>query len=92
MKATRIVKPIAAKHMGPRGAQHTAGLPVFSTETKYQAKFLVVTHCKLARDGSGIYTLDQPPPRSLDELDGISELFATTRTRMIELGKWNDLK
>lgn len=73
------------------GAKRAEGLPVFSTDTKHQAEFLQVTHCRLARDGSGIYTLNDPP-RSVDQLADVAEMFAATRERLIVRGKWADLR
>jgi hypothetical protein len=56
------------------------GLPVFSTDTHEQAKALIVRHCRLARDGSGLYTLNDPP-RAVESLGDVSDLFRTTYRR-----------
>lgn len=53
------------------------GLPVFSTDTREQAKALIVRHCRLARDGSGLYRLNDPP-KDVDDLGRITELFRET--------------
>lgn len=107
MSKTQFTRPTATNYMGKpwildvdaagnvtvraQGAKNRGGLPVFSTDTEAQASFLVVTHCKLARDGSGIYTLNRPP-QSVDELADVAELFASTRARMVANSKWDDLR
>ena len=57
------------------GMSH-GGLPVFSTDTYDQAMELIVLHCKLASDGSGLYRLNDPP-RSVEDLSRVSDLFRT---------------
>lgn len=74
-----------------QNAKRREGLPVFSTDTEAQASFLVVTHCRLARDGSGIYTLNSPPD-SVDDLVKIADMFGKTREKMIAQGAWDDLR
>lgn len=74
-----------------QGSKRDAGLPVFSTDTEAQARFLVATHCRLARDGSGIYTLNEPP-KSVDDLSKVAEMFQATRVRIHAKGKWTDLQ
>lgn len=58
--------------MGSRPPEGT--LPVFSTQTREEAERLRVRHCRLARDGSGLYTL-LVPPQSVEEMGAISEMF-----------------
>lgn len=74
-----------------RGVKRREGLPVFTTDTEAQASFLVVRHCRLARDGSGVYTLNEPP-QSVSDLPRIADMFAETREAMIARGKWADLR
>jgi hypothetical protein len=58
-----------------RGAPCTkGGLPVFTTNTMHEAEMLRVRHCRLARDGSGLYQLNEPPVDVAD-LSRIAELF-----------------
>lgn len=57
------------------------GLPVFSTDTREQAERLIVRHCVLARDGSGLYRLNdwpEPEEATLDDLYQAGDLFRTT--------------
>ena len=58
------------------------GLPVFSTNQRAVAKKLIVRHCRLARDGSGIYTLNNPP-KSVDDLGAVTDLFRATYQELI---------
>lgn len=60
----------------PHGA-----LPVFSTDTHEQAKMLIVTHCRLARDGSGLYRLNNPP-QSVQDLGEVSDLLRATYAKL----------
>ena len=49
-------------HIREPGAKSVKGtLPVFSTDTREEAESLRVYHCRLARDGSGLYFLNEPP-------------------------------
>lgn len=50
------------------------GLPVFTTNTMEEAERLRVLHCRLARDGSGLYQLNEPPV-DVHDLNRIAELF-----------------
>lgn len=60
------------------GSRPPAGmLPVFSTNTRDEAESLRVRHCRSARDGSGIYTLNNPP-KSVEDLSAVTELFRAT--------------
>jgi len=74
-----------------QGVKRREGLPVFTTDTEAQASFLVVRHCRLARDGSGIYTLNEPP-QSVGDLPRVADMFAETRDTMIARGRWDDLR
>lgn len=49
-------------------------LPVFSTNTKKEAESLRVYHCRLARDGSGLYSLNERP-KDVSALSGVSNMF-----------------
>lgn len=49
-------------------------LPVFTTDTYDEAVMLRTLHCRLARDGSRVYFLNNPPS-DLDDLDGIRSTF-----------------
>lgn len=50
-------------------------LPAFSCDTHEEAKALVVRHCRLARDGSGIYRLTH-----WNESDGLGALCSASDT------------
>jgi hypothetical protein len=63
--------------VAPTGRGVKGSLPVFSTDTEEQAKALRVRHCKLARDGSGLYFLNDPP-KSVADLGKVSDLFRAT--------------
>lgn len=52
-------------------------LPVFSVETHDQASALQIRHCRLARDGTGLYFLNDTP-RGVDDLGKVSDLFRAT--------------
>jgi len=64
-----------------QGSPLDGALPVFSTDTHEQAESLRTQHCKLARDGSGIYRLNEPPA-DVDDLDRVSTLFRTSYATM----------
>jgi hypothetical protein len=49
-------------------------LPVFSTNTKAEAEALRVRHCRLARDGSGLYFLNERPA-NVGALAGVSDML-----------------
>ncbi len=59
------------------GSSPHGALPVFSTDTYEQAKSLIVRHCRLARDGSGLYCLNEPP-QSVGDLSRVSDLFRSS--------------
>lgn len=61
-----------------RGLPLTAGaLPVFTVDTHDQALMIQVRHCRRAKDGTGIYRLNERP-EGLDALERITELFRVT--------------
>lgn len=60
-----------------RGVSKKGALPVFSTDTMGQAEALQIRHCRLARDGSGLYFLNTPP-QGVEDLGGISDLLRST--------------
>lgn len=64
-----------------RGTAADAGLPVFSVDTRKEGETLIVRHCRLARDGSGIYRLNDPP-EDVDDLGRVSDLFRATYAAM----------
>lgn len=56
------VTPDGALFIRKRGEKiHTGALPVFSVDTYDDADSLRTLHCRLARDGSGVYRLNTPP-------------------------------
>jgi hypothetical protein len=55
-------------------------LPVFSTDTYDEANELRVLHCRLARDGSGVYFLNDKPDEWA-ELDPVTEMFRQSYAR-----------
>lgn len=58
------------------GPSNVDGLPVFSANTHDEAQTLIARHCRLARDGSGAYRLnDWPEDAGVEALDAISDLF-----------------
>lgn len=58
-------------HIRDRGAPMVKGtLPVFSTATREEAESLRVFLCRLARDGSGLYFLNERP-RSPDDATAV---------------------
>lgn len=62
-------------HIREKGHQIEDGLlPVFSTDTHEEAEKLRVRHCRLARDGSGLYFLSVPP-QGVEDLGRVSDLF-----------------
>lgn len=67
---------------GPGDAKVKGTLPVFSADTEEQAKIIRVTHCRLARDGSGLYALNETP-QSIDDLANVSDMFRATRAKLI---------
>jgi hypothetical protein len=65
------------------------GLPVYSTTTKEEAKNIIVRLCRLERDGSGIYRLNNPPS-SVDDLGHVSDLFRASHATIIPRFRVND--
>jgi hypothetical protein len=57
-----------------RGQRMREGLPVFSTDTHEQADAIRVLYCRLEKDGSGTYRLNEQP-NGVDDLGAISDLF-----------------
>ena len=57
------------------GASPHGGLPVFSTDTEEEAKSLIVRNCRLARDDSGLYRLNEFKEDDVSELDRVTDLF-----------------
>jgi hypothetical protein len=55
-------------------------LPVYSTDTHEEAVTIRVRHCKLARDGSGLYFLNESP-RDVSDLARVSDLFRETHRK-----------
>jgi hypothetical protein len=74
-----------------RGEKMERGLlPVFSTDNEDDARSLIVLHCKLARDRSGVYYLNPslfdaslPQHERVDQLDGVRDQFRTSYGRML---------
>lgn len=69
------------RQRGKRPRRKTMLLPVFSTDTEYQASMLRVMHCRLARDGSGLYHLNEPPT-GIDDLPRIAAMFRASYEAM----------
>ena len=62
-------------HIREKGQPIQDGLlPVFSTDTHDEAHELRVRYCRLARDGSGLYHLNERP-ESVEDLGRVSEMF-----------------
>lgn len=55
-------------------------LPFYSTDTREEAEALVTRFCRLARDGTGLYSLNEPPA-DIDALGGLSEMFRVQHSR-----------
>lgn len=66
----------------PYGQLESGTLPVFSTDTREQAEQIQVRHCRRAKNGSGLYFLNDRPPSEIGEaqafLGGVSDLFRQT--------------
>lgn len=64
---------------GPGQKPEEGSLPVFSTDTREEAQQMIVRNCKLARDNSGLYRLNdwpaEPPTDSVAALGKVSDLF-----------------
>lgn len=51
-------------------------LPVFSTDTEEEARGIIVYHCRLERDRSGLYRLnDWKDGESVEALGEVSDMF-----------------
>jgi hypothetical protein len=57
--------------------RYPGSLPVFSTDTRKQANSLIVRYCRRAKDGSGIYRLNDFDGE-LNSLDAWAETFRTS--------------
>src|SRR5262245_22457417 len=65
------------------GTPVTVGVPGFWCDTYEQAKALIVLHCRLARDGSGVYHLNEwNGGAGLDALYGWSARFRASYAQM----------
>lgn len=62
-------------------SEATPRLPVFSTKTYDEARMLRTLHCRLARDGSGMYFLNNPPER-VEDLDGVTDMLRASYGRV----------
>jgi len=60
-----------------RGQKPDGGLPVYTTDTAAEAEQIRVRHCRLARDGSGLYQLNEFGGE-IDDLFAIGALFRAT--------------
>jgi hypothetical protein len=71
-----------AVHVRERGSGSCpyGGLPVFSTDTREEAQSLIVRHCKLARDNSGVYHLNEFAG-TVEDLSRVTKLFRETARR-----------
>jgi len=73
---------LGSVHIHELGASPVEGtLPVFSTHTREEAESLRVQHCRLARDGSGLYHLNEPP-KDVRDLGRVSDTFRQSYARM----------
>lgn len=63
-------------------APTTGGLPVYSVDTWDDAEALRVRHCRLARDRSGIYRLNEFSGEE-EDLDRVGALFKETHERQM---------
>lgn len=61
-----------------KGRRVDGSLPVFSVNTYEQAEALRIRHCRLARDGSGLYFLNNPP-QNVTDLGEVSDMFRATQ-------------
>lgn len=69
------------------GRSSTDGLPVFSTDTHEQAAMIRVHFCRLARDRSELYRLNEclgDAELELPDLDAIAQRFAAHYERQVE--------
>lgn len=68
------VAACGAVQIRERGRPMQEGLPVFTVDTAEQAQDIITLHCRLERDGSGTYRLNNPP-KDVDDLDAVTDLF-----------------
>jgi hypothetical protein len=64
-----------------RGQSADGRLPVFTTATHDEASQLRTLHCRLARDGSGIYFLNEPID-GVGDLANVADLFCASYARI----------
>lgn len=64
-----------------RGEPANGRLPVFTTVTHEEASQLRTLHCRLARDGSGSYWLNEPID-DVGDLNNVADLFRKSYERM----------
>lgn len=60
-----------------KGHGNAGSLPVFSSDSMTSAESIRVRHCRLARDGSGNYFLNERP-KGVEDLGKVSDLFRAT--------------
>jgi hypothetical protein len=60
-----------------RGRKPNGALPVYSTDTAEEAEQIRVRHCHLARDGSGLYRLNEFAG-DIEDLFKVGALFRAT--------------
>jgi hypothetical protein len=58
-------------------ARHEGLLPVFSTTTRKETEMLLTRHCRLARDGSGLYCLNDFSGEA-DDIGKVTDLLRST--------------
>jgi hypothetical protein len=63
---------------GPNGS-----LPVFSTKTLAMAEALQVRHCRLARNKSGLYYLNEFDDGNVEDLVRVGTMFAEDYNRIL---------
>jgi hypothetical protein len=64
-----------------RGESSDGALAVFSTDTWEQAESIRIRHCRLARDRSGIYRLNEFSGE-VEDLERVADLFRETFAQM----------
>ncbi len=68
----------------PRKSKMPQGyLPFFSTDTQKEAEQLIVFHCRLARDSSGIYRINDFKVGVYEEIDRAATLFRAQYERVL---------
>lgn len=73
-RVTLWVDAAGCVSLADKGVAVRGSLPVFSTDTQEQAEQIRVRFCRLARDGSGLYFLNEPPA-TVEGLGDVSEMF-----------------